>query len=176
VSIGPRTTRTELAARVSRALAAAGIDATLVGGAVAAIYSRGKYLTDDVDIVSHARLKEIAPILQKLGFEMIGNRAVHPRTALYVQFCSPPLSVGHSPVKPIVLKTPHGTVATLSPTDCVLDRLMKFYHWDDEQGLEQALLVARSRRIDLERIREVSLREGKSAQLRRFITELRRKR
>jgi hypothetical protein len=176
LKIGPRTTRAQLAALVSRALAAGGIDATLVGGAVATLYSRGKYLTEDIDFVSHGRLKEIAPILKKLGFEMIGNRAVHPATTLYVQFCSPPLSVGHAPVKSVELETRHGTLMTLSPTDCVLDRLMKFYHWDDEQGLEQALLVARSRRIDLERIREVSLREGKSAQLARFTRELRRKR
>jgi hypothetical protein len=78
-----------------------------------------------------------------------------------VQFCSPPLTVGREPVKPVELKTKHGTLETLSPTDCVLDRLMQFYHWNDEQALEQALMVARSQKVNLRRIREISKRENK---------------
>src|SRR5262249_20055129 len=120
-----------------------------------------RYVTDDLDFVSYKPLKTIAPIMEQLGFKMTGNMAVHPKTKLYVQFCSPPLSVGREPVKPVELKTKHGTLETLSPTDSVLDRLMQFYHWYDEQALEQALLVARSQKIDLERVREVSQREGK---------------
>jgi hypothetical protein len=55
----------------------------------------------------------------------------------------------------------------------VLDRLMKYFHWQDEQGLEQALLVAASRPIDLARIRAVSLAEGRPRELQVFLDRLR---
>jgi hypothetical protein len=155
------TARKALAARVTAALKAAGVDAVLVGGSVASIYSGERYVTDDLDFVSYKPLKVIAPVMEKLGFRMIGNRAIHPKHELYVQFCAPPLAVGREPVEPVDVKTGGATIRTLSPTDCVLDRLMKYYHWNDEQGLEQAVLVARHRKIDLPRVREVSRREGK---------------
>jgi hypothetical protein len=41
----------------------------------------------------------------------------------------------------------------LSPTDCVKDRLCAFYFWNDLQGLEQAVLVAKSQQVDLKEIK-----------------------
>jgi Nucleotidyl transferase of unknown function (DUF2204) len=153
--------RKALAARVATALAKAGVDAVLVGGSVASIYSGERYVTDDLDFVSYKPLKVITPVMEQLGWKMVGNRAVHPKHALYVQFCAPPLAVGREPVEPVDVQAGSASIRTLSPTDCVLDRLMKYYHWNDEQGLEQAVLVARHRKIDLARVREVSRREGK---------------
>jgi hypothetical protein len=171
-----RTTRKEMAALVARALRDASIDAVLVGGSVAAIYTGERYATEDLDFVSYKPLKTIAPVMERLGFKMVGNRAVHPNSALYVQFCAPPLAIGREPVSPVKLKTAYGTLDILSPTDCVLDRLMKFYHWGDEQGLEQAILVAKIRNVDLARARELSTREGKLDQFKFFEAELRRAR
>jgi len=153
--------RKALAAEVARGLKDAGIDAVLVGGSVVSIYSGEQYVTDDLDFVSYRPLKTIGPVMEKLGWTMIGNRAVHPGQALYVQFCAPPLAVGREPVTPVQVGTGVAAIPTLSPTDCVLDRLMKYYHWNDEQGLDQAVLVSRHRKVDLGRIREVSRREGK---------------
>jgi hypothetical protein len=161
--IRPGVDREELAAIVSDSLRARNVDAVLVGGSVVAIYSNGKYVTDDLDFVSYKPLKTIAPVMKELGFRMTGNTAHHPGTKLYVQFCAPPLAVGREPVEPIKLETRHGTLETISPTDCVLDRLMQFYHWNDEQALEQAVLVAQSQKIDLRRLHDVSKRERKLA-------------
>ena len=49
-----------------------------------------------------------------------------------------------------------GTLSLLFPTDCVKDRLAAYYHWDDLQALEQAKLVARNHKINLEEIRRWS--------------------
>jgi hypothetical protein len=57
-----------------------------------------------------------------------------------------------------------GTLTLLSPTDCVKDRLAAFYHWNDRQCLEQALLVIESRKVDLREIRRWSRVENKSAE------------
>ena len=58
--------RRRLAARVSRALSAAGIDAVLVGGSVVSIYASERYVTDDLDFVSYRPLKAIAPVMEKV--------------------------------------------------------------------------------------------------------------
>jgi hypothetical protein len=98
--------------------------------------------------------------MERLGFRMVGNRAGPPDTSWYVQFCAPPLSVGHQPVHPIERRTAAGTLELLSPTDCVLDRLMKYFHWGDEQALDQAVLVATAQHVDLTRIKDVTAAEG----------------
>jgi len=56
----------------------------------------------------------------------------------------------------------------ISPTDCVKDRLAGYYHWDDLQCLEQAVLVAQVNRIDLEEIERWSGGEEKLDEFRRI--------
>jgi len=42
-----------------------------------------------------------------------------------------------------------------------MDRLAAFFHWDDPEGLDQALLVARRHEVDLDRIEAWSRAEGR---------------
>jgi hypothetical protein len=42
----------------------------------------------------------------------------------------------------------------------VKDRLAAFYHWKDQQSLEQAILIARDHDIDIEEVRRWSVNEG----------------
>ena len=64
--------------------------------------------------------------------------------------------------------TPSGKLRLLSPTDCVKDRLAAFFHWNDRQSLEQALLVAQAQQIDLEDIRRWSKSEANDAKFEVF--------
>jgi len=48
----------------------------------------------------------------------------------------------------------------LTPTDCIKDRLAGYYHWDDEQNLEQAIWVASENEFDMVSIEEWSKNEG----------------
>ena len=48
----------------------------------------------------------------------------------------------------------------LTPTDSVKDRLAAYYHWNDQQSLEQALLVCKEQKVDFKNIREWSNKEG----------------
>lgn len=70
------------------------------------------------------------------------------------------------------LKTKFGNLRILSPTDCVKDRLAAFYHWDDPQSLEQALMVAERRRIDLKEVERWSKVEGNLNKYNVFIKRL----
>jgi hypothetical protein len=80
-----------------------------------------------------------------------------------IDFVAPPVAVGDEPVKNFtMLKTTKGTLKILGPTDCVKDRLSAFYHWNDPQSLEQAIMVATRQRskIDIKDIERWSKREN----------------
>lgn len=61
----------------------------------------------------------------------------------------------------------------LSATDCVKDRLAAYYHWNDPQSLEQALLVAKRQKIDLREVKRWSKVEGHSEKYNEFVKRLR---
>ena len=85
----------------------------------------------------------------------------------------PPASVGEEPIgRAAEIKKGGKTLRLLSPTDCVKDRLAAFYHWDDRQSLEQALLVARHNPLDVRDIERWSKVEGKETQFRIFMKRL----
>ncbi len=78
-----------------------------------------------------------------------------------MEFPSGPLAVGSESVKEVVeLDFPTGKLRLLSPTDCVKDRLATYYHWQDRQFLEQAVLVAADNQIDLAEVERWSGHEG----------------
>lgn len=67
------------------------------------------------------------------------------------------------------------SITLLTPTDCVKDRLAAFFHWNDEQSLEQALLVAKSQKVNFTAIRKWSKSENREEMYKRFLYLLKRK-
>lgn len=65
----------ELSAFISGKLSESGIDAILVGGACVSIYTKNRYLSFDLDFVTYATLKEVTPVLAKVGFR---RKSSHP--------------------------------------------------------------------------------------------------
>jgi len=118
----------------------------------------------DLDFVNVGSAKRAAvrEAMETLGFSEISRYFRHPNTALVVEFPPGPLGVGEEPVKQIdEIATESGVVKIISPTDCVKDRLAWYYHNNDTECLEQAVLVAASKDIDLEEIKRWSGVEGK---------------
>jgi hypothetical protein len=72
VKITKKTTRAELGAMVCQALAAVDDEPVLVGGAVVSIYSRGRYVSDDLDFVSWLDERRRRPAMEALGFAKRG--------------------------------------------------------------------------------------------------------
>jgi hypothetical protein len=160
----------ELGAFVCSHLEKNGIRVTLTGGACVSIYSENKYESMDLDFVEEVPVtrRKLKKILGELGFKEENRYFRHPDTDFFLEFPSGPLSVGEEAIGNIsVLEFPTGRLRLISPTDCVKDRLAAFYHWDDRQSLEQALLVARDQQIDLLEVQRWSEREG---ELRKFET------
>jgi hypothetical protein len=153
----------DLAALICEACEKGGAEVVLSGGACVSIYTRNKYESLDLDFVlmSHVDRKKAGLILEVLGFRKEGRHYRHPETPYFVEFLSPPLSVGDEPVREIRrMRRSKGTLKLLSATDCVKDRLAAFYHWDDRPSLLQAVLVCRSAKVDVSEVRRWSINEG----------------
>jgi len=166
----------EIGAYIHTQLRGRGIDVVLSGGAAVGIYSAGKYVSQDLDLVRGyaASLRAIAAAMGEIGFkEASGRYFKHPDAKHLVEFPPGPLTVGEEPVRQIdemVFST--GTLRVISPTDCVKDRLAAFYHFGDRQGLMQASMVASQNQVDIEEIRRWSKGEGQRGKFKEFLATL----
>jgi hypothetical protein len=151
-------------------LGEAGIEAILVGGAVATIYTEGEYETDHIDLalLDERARNRVAEVLGALGFAGNEERQFrHARCArLYVEFPVGPLAaLGNDNNINLVTKPVAGRVLKLlGPTDCVKDRLSSFIHWRDRDCFAQAVLVCVWQdSVDLRELKNWCAREGAPA-------------
>lgn len=153
----------ELAAYVATHMGRRSVEVVLSGGACVSIYSENRYVSADIDLVNVGlvRRRVIREAMLELGFLEERRYFTHPETAFLIDFPAGPLSIGEEPVRQVEeLRFDTGSLRLLSPTDCVKDRLAGYYHWQDRQSLEQAVMVAVSRPVDLVEIERWSKIEG----------------
>lgn len=165
----------ELAAYVQDSLEEEGIRVVLSGGSAVSFYSSDKYVSKDLDLINthFAKRSKIKSVMEKLGFQEQGRYFVNSETQFFVEFPDGPLSVGDEPVKEISeFELATGTLRVVSATDCVKDRLCAFYFWNDQQGLAQAVLVAKSQNVDLKEIKRWSKAENKEREYEIFKSKL----
>jgi hypothetical protein len=174
MTINSETSITELAVLVSTTLADAGIDATLVGGGAAAMHSNQRYLTRDLDYIAHATKENLDMALMPLGFEQKSDRYYrHANTELVIEFPSGPLAIGDHYIYNVGTKELlNVTIQILTPTQCVMDRLMWFFHSSDRQALATAIMIAKSNEIDLGVVRDWAEGEGETEKFEIFLGKL----
>lgn len=116
-------------------------------------------------------------ILKKLDFERKnGRHFIHPSSVYFVEFPGSTLAIGSSLDTEVVeRKSKLGVLKLLSPTDCVKDRLAAYYHWNDLQGLEQALLVAKNHPVKIQKIKSWSKDENNLEKYQIFLKKLKNK-
>jgi hypothetical protein len=139
-----------------------GIETVLSGGACVTIYTNNKYLSYDLDFVLpvYVSRKKIRGVLEKIEFYEEGRYFKHKDTQYFIDFLSPPLSIGEEPVKVISsIRKGRMVLKLLSPTDCVKDRLAAYYHWNDKPSLDQAILVSKDNKVDLNEVERWSINE-----------------
>ena len=119
-------------------------------------------------------MDRVEEALEELEFHKeTGRYFSHPDTELVIEFPPGPLSIGNYPVSRVqTMIIGNSTLNLLTPTQCVMDRLAAFYHWDDTQSLEQTLIVAGLHDVDMEYIAEWSIKEGKIELFNRFRADL----
>ncbi|OGS27600.1 MAG: hypothetical protein A2297_03570 [Elusimicrobia bacterium RIFOXYB2_FULL_48_7] len=163
----------ELAILVSGQLKKSGIDAVLVGGACVSIYSNNKYESMDLDYISPASLKDIRKALGEIGFQKgAGRHFTREDCPLYVEFPPGPVALGRE--FPVERFNTIKTLKLLTPTDCVKDRLAAFFHWNDYQSLEQALMVAKKQPVNLNEIKRWSIKERMEGKYAEFSSALKK--
>jgi hypothetical protein len=164
----------ELALLVGQALADNQLEAVLVGGACVSIYSHNRYVSGDLDLISYDDIKRIRAALAVLGFSYTKNRYyTHPHCPYFLEFISPPVAIGREPVAHFnTIRTSRGQIKLLTPTDCVKDRLAAYFHWNDRQSLEQAVMVAKAQKVNLANIKKWSKAEGFADKYAEFLQDL----
>ena len=174
IKITKRSTIEDVAAIVSQQLTDAGISAVLSGGAVVSIYTENEYESKDLDFVTGEQIKTIAKALGEIGFEKSAGRHFnHPDTEIYVEFPSAPLAIGEEVITAWdKRKTKNGTIQILTPTQCVMDRLAAYIHWNDPQSLDQAGMVAKKQKVNLAKIKSWAEAERGLAKFEDFVSRL----
>ncbi len=139
-----------------------GIDAVLSGGAVVSIYTNNEYESKDLDFITSDDLKNIEKALSEIGFIKSKSRHfTHPETEYFVEFPKPPLAIGSMPIKEWATQNNKaGKLQLLTPTHSVMDRLAGYFHWNDKQNLDQALMIAKKQPIKIKEIESWSKNEG----------------
>jgi hypothetical protein len=168
----------ELAAFVCTHLRKYDIRIVLSGGACVSIYSSNRYQSWDLDFIENlpSTRNKRQKAMAEIGFMKEQRYYKHPDTEFFVEFPPGPITVGDEPAKKpneIIFET--GSLTLLSPTDCIKDRLAGYYHWNDRQCLEQAILVAEDSPIDRAELKRWSENEGKSDEFRKVEPLLTRK-
>jgi hypothetical protein len=157
-------TRLEFAAFVAAEFRRRNINVVLSGGSCVSIYSQEKYVSMDLDFVNAGFTKRplIKEAMEALGFQEVNRYFQRSDAKFLVEFPPGPLAVGEEQVKQIdEIKTATGILRMISPTDCVKDRLTWYYHSNDTQCLQQAILVATANVVDHAEIERWSKAEGK---------------
>lgn len=150
----------ELAGFISEELRKRGIEIILVGGACVTIYSQNRYQSYDLDFITYDEMKRIKKALKELEFIEKDGYFQHKDCKWFVEFVSPPIAVGNEPIHKFNnVDTLFGKIKMLRPTDSVKDRLSNFYHWNDEQALEQAINICLEQKIDLDEVKQWSIQE-----------------
>lgn len=165
----------ELAGYVSEELRKRGIETILVGGACVTIYSENRYQSYDLDYVTYEDTRNVKKALLELGFTEKARYFQHEGCPWFIDFVSPPVAVGTEYVRNFgVVETRFGKIKLLRPVDSVKDRLGAYYHWNDRQGLEQAINIYLEQDIDLSEVERWSLSEGHSEKYATFLDRLKK--
>jgi hypothetical protein len=175
--ITTRTTIEEIGAIVCQALKDVGIEAFLSGGAVVSIYTRNKYESYDLDFVAFGDRKQIKKTMEGLGFTQDKSRHfIHPKSKYFVEFPGSATTIGDEPISQFnERKVKSNVLRLLTPTDCIKDRLAAYIHWNDKQGMDQAVMVAQAQEFKLESVKRFCDLEGSRKAFEEFHLRVRSK-
>lgn len=173
MKITKTTKRKEFAAAVVKQLEKNSISCVLVGGACVSIYTDEKHASRDLDFISAHSHELIAEALAEIGFQKDGRYFKHPNSDLYVEFPSGPVAIGNqTPIKPEgKIQVSGTTIQMYSPTQCVMDRLAAWFHWNDRRSLIHALWVCEKHPVNLDKIKRWANKEGASEKFENFLQE-----
>jgi hypothetical protein len=169
--IGAGSSLADVCFEVCTELDRAGITAVLTGGSAATVYAPAVYQSRDADFVITLRRTGGSAALSRLGYEERGGIYHHRTNRFTLEFPRGPLAIGDDLVSDWdTLRQDDRVLYILTRTDCVRDRLLWFYVYNDRSALSAAIGVAESGVIDRAAIRDWSSREGYAEQCAYFFS------
>jgi predicted nucleotidyltransferase len=147
------------------------IEFVVVGGSAVELYSFGKYLSGDIDIVSSAS-SIIGEKLEDLGFVKHGRNWISEELRLFLEIPASTLNGDPSRVREVEISEGL-SVRIIGIEDLIVDRLNACVHWKYETDCEWASYLIRKfeKEIDSGYLKERAIKEQVDAKL----TELRSK-
>ncbi|MEQ1724098.1 MAG: hypothetical protein ABL930_13060 [Pseudobdellovibrio sp.] len=176
MKITAKLNRKQFAAAVVKQLEKHGISCVLVGGACVSIYTNERHASKDLDFISPYSHEAITLALAEIGFSKKGRYFIHSEAELYVEFPSGPIAIGNSiPIKPEGKLNVRGTTIQMySPTQCVMDRLAAWFHWNDRRSLIHAIWVCEKHPVNIAKIKRWAQKENASEKFEEFIEQFKK--
>ncbi len=166
----------DLAGFLSTELNKRGIEVILVGGACVTIHSHNLYQSYDLDFVVYEDMKKVTRALKDLGFHEKSKYFHRADCKWMIEFVSSPVAVGQEIISNFQnIEVATGIIKMLRAEDSVKDRLSSYFHWNDRQGLDQALDICKERVIDLNEVENWSVKEGFLDKFQNFTNELKKR-
>lgn len=163
----------DLAGFLCNELQKQGIDIILVGGACVTIYSHNRYQSYDLDFTTYEDMKKVKQVLGELGFYEKNGYFKHVNCNWMIEFVSPPVAVGKEIISEFEnVKVATGTIKMLQIQDSVKDRLASYFHWNDRQGLDQAIAICLEQAVDINEVERWSITEGFQKKFQEFLERL----
>ncbi|MBE3590752.1 MAG: UbiD family decarboxylase [Firmicutes bacterium] len=125
------------AAAITELAAPLGLKPVVVGGSALEFYTRGSYLTMDIDLIVEG-LREIQSVLERLGFEKVGGASFHHDKAMVVVDL-PPEPLHGDPQRVVEVDVGGRTAYIIGLEDILADRLRAAAYWRDESSKEWAV-------------------------------------
>ncbi|MGD1075335.1 MAG: hypothetical protein ABR903_04565 [Thermodesulfovibrionales bacterium] len=126
------------------------IEIVIVGGSAVELYSFGKYLSGDIDIVSPASYS-IGEKLESLGFFKRGKNWISEELGLFMDIPASALAGDPARVREVAIGDGF-SVKVIGVEDLIVDRLNACVHWKFETDCEWASYLIRKfeKEIDLD--------------------------
>lgn len=132
-------------------------DVLIVGGSAIEVYTRGGYVSGDVDIVGER--EKIVPVLERWGFAKPSRLWIRDNWEIAVDIVGKHYTGATNRLR--TLSTPYGPVRLAVPEDLLVKRLIEAKHWKQTKALEDAALLYEAERgaFDWEYAEEFAKRE-----------------
>lgn len=147
------------AAAITELAAPLGLRPVVVGGSALEFYTRGSYLTMDIDLIVDG-LREMERALTRLGFRKVGGASFHHEKALVVVDL-PPEPLHGDPERVVEVDVDGHVAYIIGVEDILADRLRAAAYWHDASSKEWAvqLMAAYWDRLDWPYLEELKRAE-----------------
>jgi hypothetical protein len=127
-----------VAALLSREMEGTKDPAIVVGGSAIEVYTSGRYVSEDLDIVTD-RIRAI-PIVESWGFVPEGRIWWRSDWKIAVDLVGS--NYTGSRIRTQLIQTKYGPVRLAGVEDLVIKRLAEAKHWRSEEALRQAIMLS----------------------------------